>query len=80
MHTINAEYFSQMNKALFLETQATIEKYFNYAICKKINIHHLILHKIENETVKFVTSQINNIQLAYILVFWICTLMRDAGL
>ena len=58
-----------MHKALFLETQATIEKYFTYTICKKISIHHLMLHKIENEVVKFVKSQINNIQLAYILVF-----------
>ena len=57
-----------MNKALFLETQSTIEKYFTYTICKKI-IHHLMLHEIENGIVKFVTSQINNIQLAYILVF-----------
>ena len=58
-----------MNKALFLETQATIETYFTYAICKKISIHHLMLHKIENEIAKFVSSQINNIQLAYIRVF-----------
>jgi len=58
-----------MNKVLLLETQATIEKYFTYATCKKISIHHLMLHKIENEIVKFVMSQINNIQLAYILVF-----------
>jgi hypothetical protein len=58
-----------MHKVLSLETQATIEKYFTYAICKKISIHHLMPHKIENKVVKFVTSQINNIQLAYILVF-----------
>jgi hypothetical protein len=58
-----------MNKALFLETQATIEKYFACKICKKICIHHSMLYKIENETVKFVSSQINNIQLAYIIVF-----------
>jgi len=58
-----------MNKALFLETQATTEKYFTYATGKKISNHHLMLHKIENETVKFVKSQINNIQLTYILVF-----------
>ena len=28
-----------------------------------------MLHKIENEVVKFVSSQINNIFIAYILVF-----------
>ena len=28
-----------------------------------------MLHKTENKTVKFVSSQINNTQLAYVLVF-----------
>jgi len=58
-----------MNKALFLEIQATTEKYFTYATHKKISIHLLMPHKIENEVIKFVMSQINNIQLTYILVF-----------
>jgi len=40
-----------------------------YEICKKINIYHLLLHKIEYKIVKFVSLQIYNIQLAYIHVF-----------
>jgi hypothetical protein len=35
----------------------------------KINVHHLMLPKNENKLVKFVSSQINNIKLAYVLVF-----------
>jgi hypothetical protein len=58
-----------MNKTMFLETQRTTKNYFTYATRKKISIHHLMLHKIENEIVIFVTSQINNIQLVYTLVF-----------
>ena len=33
-------------------------------------MHHLILHKTEKKIVKFVSLQINNIQLAYVLVYF----------
>ena len=48
---------------------------------KKVHIYHVImLHKIENKILKFLSTQIaNNIQLAHILVFQICAFMPDDG-
>jgi hypothetical protein len=36
-------------------------------------------HKTENKKVKFVSSQINNIQLEYLLVVQICVFILDDG-
>ena len=70
MHTRNAEYFNQRNEVIiFLETRTILEEYLTNETYKRIKVHHLMLYKIENKVVKFVSSQINNILIAYILVF-----------
>jgi ribulose bisphosphate carboxylase small subunit len=56
-------------KHCFLKHTQFYINILTYEIHKKMNIHNLVLHKIENIIVKSVSSQINNIQLAYILVF-----------
>lgn len=69
----------QRNDALFLETQPILQRYLTFEIYKAINIHHLMLRKTENKILKFVSSHIDDNQLAYILLFqtsaFFCPLM-----
>jgi len=66
-------------KHFLQKTRLILQQYFNLSNIQKINTQHSMIHKTENKMVKFVSLQINNIQLEYLFVFEICIFIRDDG-